>query len=456
MRSIKYSLHFTWLTFCVVVITACSSQSTTTTESTEHQSNGSEWLVVDCLLPGQIRKLGQGLTYLTQRKPIKTSSVDCEIRGGEYVSYDRADYRTALSIWLPQAQQGNPEAQVYVGEIYEKGHGLAPDYAVAAHWYQKAADQGNSRGQINLGYLYEKGLGVDKDLVLALNWYRKASGLESEDIAFASTIEMAVKAEYEDELNLLRNELDNRQAEIINLQSQLERSRKNYKHEQIKLNQLKTNLKKSNTQLTKLKNTKNNANNTSKIHKYEEISQIDADRVRQQLKIVEQMKASLSKNNSQLASKLKQAEQRSIQLSADLIKHKQEEGLLKTQLITLETQLSTATLSIAQLTDQLASEQQLINDEKQELDQLKKHLGTRHTAELGELKTQLAERQQLIKKLETERTKIAIEKNDLTTGQSKTLQEKNQQLERLNGQLQQQNQNLKKQHTKIARLEAEK
>ena len=57
------------------------------------------------------------------------------------------------------------------------------------------------------------------------------------------------------------------------------------------------------------------------------------------------MKASLSKNNNQLASKLKQAEQRSTQLSEDLIKHKQEEGLLKTQLITLETQLSTATLS---------------------------------------------------------------------------------------------------------------
>ena len=133
MLTINKFTHFMWLAFCTLIITACSSQSTTP-ELAEHQSNGSEWLVVDCLLPGQIRKLGQGLTYLTQRKPIKTSSVDCEIRGGEYVSYDRADYKTALSIWLPQAQQGNSEAQVYVGEIYEKGHGLVPDYTVAAHW----------------------------------------------------------------------------------------------------------------------------------------------------------------------------------------------------------------------------------------------------------------------------------------------------------------------------------
>ena len=128
-----------------------------------------------------------------------------------------------------------------------------PDYAIAARWYKKAAAQGNSRAQINLGYLYEKGLGVDKDLVIALNWYRKASGLEDEDIAFASTIEIAVKAEYEDELNLLRNELDSRQAEIVNLQSKLSDIRKNYNQEQKKLNLLKRNLKKSNIHLEVIK-----------------------------------------------------------------------------------------------------------------------------------------------------------------------------------------------------------
>lgn len=75
--------------------------------------------VVDCLLPGQVRKLGQALTYITPRRPIKTSAIDCEIRGGEYVAYDRTDYSTALKVWLPQAKEGKPEAQTYVGEIYE-------------------------------------------------------------------------------------------------------------------------------------------------------------------------------------------------------------------------------------------------------------------------------------------------------------------------------------------------
>src|SRR5262245_46093055 len=50
------------------------------------------FLVVDCLLPGQIRRLGDQVTFVTARRAQKTTARDCEIRGGEYVSYDRADY----------------------------------------------------------------------------------------------------------------------------------------------------------------------------------------------------------------------------------------------------------------------------------------------------------------------------------------------------------------------------
>ncbi len=117
------------------------------------------------------------VTFLTARQAIKTSAQDCEIRGGEYVLYDRSNYATALKVWLPQAEQGDPTAQNYVGEIYEKGLGVAPDHGAAASWYRKAAEQGYARAQINLGFLYEKGLGVEKDPAKALSWYRKASGL---------------------------------------------------------------------------------------------------------------------------------------------------------------------------------------------------------------------------------------------------------------------------------------
>ncbi len=136
------------------------------------------FLVVDCLLPPQIRRLGNS-TFPRPRRPIKTTATDCAIRGGEYVAYDRADYATALRVWLPEAEAGDPEARANVGEIYEKGLGVAPDYAMAADWYRLAAAAGNTRAQINLGHLYEKGLGVERDPLEALEWYRRASGLQN-------------------------------------------------------------------------------------------------------------------------------------------------------------------------------------------------------------------------------------------------------------------------------------
>lgn len=73
--------------------------------------NADELLVVDCLLPGQIRRLGRQLTFLGARRAIKTTARDCEICGGEYVAYDRATYQTALKVWQPLAEKGDAAAQ---------------------------------------------------------------------------------------------------------------------------------------------------------------------------------------------------------------------------------------------------------------------------------------------------------------------------------------------------------
>nr|XP_061807060.1 protein tas-like [Nerophis lumbriciformis] len=44
---------------------------------------------------------------------------------------------------MPGAQAGDSEAQNYIGELYEKGIGISPDYNRAAQWFRKAADQGS-------------------------------------------------------------------------------------------------------------------------------------------------------------------------------------------------------------------------------------------------------------------------------------------------------------------------
>lgn len=141
--------------------------------------------VVDCLLPGQVRKLGRSATFITPRRPIRTSGVNCEIRGGEYVAADRATFASSLAVWLPSAERGDAKAQAYVGRLYADSLDRAPDHAQAAAWYQKAADQGYAPAMIDLGQLYERGEGVPKDMVKAVNLYRKASGLPPSNFASA-------------------------------------------------------------------------------------------------------------------------------------------------------------------------------------------------------------------------------------------------------------------------------
>ncbi|MBI5628859.1 MAG: sel1 repeat family protein, partial [Candidatus Rokubacteria bacterium] len=154
---------FTALALATLLFAGCAAAGDAGREATTQlqQSPGKaeDFMIVDCLLPGQIRRLGAQVTFLTARRAIKTSTRDCEIRGGEYVAFDRSNYATALKIWLPLAKEGDASAQTYVGEIFEKGLGVPPDHAAAAEWYRRAAESGYARAAINLGHLSERGLG---------------------------------------------------------------------------------------------------------------------------------------------------------------------------------------------------------------------------------------------------------------------------------------------------------
>lgn len=246
-------LQYTLIGLLITGLAACVTTPTKQPEPAQAEAeNAEDLMIVDCLLPGQVRKLGAQASYLTSRRPIKTTAVDCEIRGGEYVSFDRADYATALKVWLPQAQAGDPAAQNYVGEIYEKGLGLLPDYAVAAHWYHQAADQGYARAQINIGHLYEKGLGVDRDMSLALNWYRKASGLNTDTLEYSSSVAAAHETEAQlqkmkDKHALQKRETERLKVELADAKGEIERQKS-------ELNQSKSQLDNVAVQLLAAKN----------------------------------------------------------------------------------------------------------------------------------------------------------------------------------------------------------
>ena len=85
------------------------------------------------------------------------------------------DVAQAVLWYRKAAELGNATAQGNLGWMYRAGHGVQKDDAQAMLWYRKAAEQGDARAQTNLGWMYAEGLGVEKDDAQAVLWYRKAA-----------------------------------------------------------------------------------------------------------------------------------------------------------------------------------------------------------------------------------------------------------------------------------------
>jgi predicted nucleic acid-binding Zn-ribbon protein len=210
----------------MVILSACASDlppvdSVTAVTGAVNAPGGPEtYEVVDCLLPGQIRQLGTMTTYVTERRPVRTTKEDCTIRGGEYVAADRADYGASLKIWLSEAQKGSAEAQYYAATLYEKGQTGEPDYLQAADWYRKAAEQGDKRAAVGLGRLYEQGLGVQKDPAEAFMWFARASGLNEGALSLL-TNKQAPTAESTKRIRELERALAEKEQEIQKLNGEL-------------------------------------------------------------------------------------------------------------------------------------------------------------------------------------------------------------------------------------------
>ena len=302
------------LSALILILPGCVAKDSTqagVVADIANRPDADKLLPVDCLLPSQIRSLGTSLTYLAPRRAIKTTALDCEIRGGEYVAFDRADYRTSLKIWLESAKEGDPEAQTYVGEIFEKGLGLPVDYKTALTWYRKAAQQGYSRAQINLGYLYEKGLGVEKDMLKALNWYRRASGVEDDQLDYTSAIEAKASSLAQEKTIILRQEIKRREKQVSQLNASLKTTRQ-------KMIQGEKQLTDAQKQLQILEQQKQEASDAAALES------VRASIAEQQLKVLEAETTLVNLN-----AKISQDEQFASQQTDYVIEQKQELASIK-------------------------------------------------------------------------------------------------------------------------------
>jgi TPR repeat protein len=437
-------LIVTALLSALLAMSGCQTQETkqiSDDAAAPVSGNPDKFLIVDCLLPGQVRKLGANMTYLSPRRPVKTTASECEIRGGEYVAYDRADYRTSLHVWLPQAKEGDPVAQNYVGEIYEKGLGIEPDYTTAAAWYLKAADQGNSRARINLGFLYEKGFGVTKDLAQALNWYRKASGLEDDNLQFSSTVEIS-KAERK-ELRLLKQERQQQKAEAEQLREQLKSTSTQLKSERVKLAKAEQHLKKLRSEagiqpalmaspaltvtlqdVAQLKSELTTSENQARRQR-SQIAALEKALAEQRSQMDSSLKQSQSETEQQkkqaalLRRKLDETNQQLLNKKASLASTESELLMLRSELSRKE-KLSQATQdeALAALQKQLAEQEKAVLTQQRKILDLESSLSTQQTKMNEAIRLSAQEKTQLEEALKTQTSKASQLKQKLDQTQS--------------------------------------
>ena len=92
------------------------------------------------------------------------------------LAHDGKHYETALNLWRPLAEQGDREAQKWLGRLYDSGLGVPKDQAKAAFWYRYAAEQGDVYAQKRLGQIYVEGSNtVTRDTRIGLMWLKMAA-----------------------------------------------------------------------------------------------------------------------------------------------------------------------------------------------------------------------------------------------------------------------------------------
>lgn len=99
-------------------------------------------------------------------------------------AYEAKDYQTALKILKPLAEQGDSQAQVTLGVMYDYGQGVDRDPEEAMKWYIKAAKQGIPVVQHDVGVKYFQGMGVQQSYEKAAYWWEQSANAGLADSQF--------------------------------------------------------------------------------------------------------------------------------------------------------------------------------------------------------------------------------------------------------------------------------
>ena len=105
---------------------------------------------------------------------ITTSSAFAGIEEGRK-AYMAEDWFTAIKELRPLAEQGNGEALVMLGNMYNDGKGVSQNHEMAFSQYKQALASGNDNAMLAIATMYVQGLGTEKDFPAGFEWFTKSA-----------------------------------------------------------------------------------------------------------------------------------------------------------------------------------------------------------------------------------------------------------------------------------------
>ena len=120
------------------------------------------------------------LEFLSRNKEKNIDNIDLEKTHNlalEY--YQKKDLQKAFELFTKSAENGNPEAQLALAKMYEKGEGCLKDSFENLYWYSRTAKNGNLEAQLFLGDFYINGIELSKNFALAFEFFYLASENEN-------------------------------------------------------------------------------------------------------------------------------------------------------------------------------------------------------------------------------------------------------------------------------------
>ena len=119
---------------------------------------------------------------INSTSPIAAISNSAALRSDDsdkvVAAYGRRDFETVRKL----AEQGDDQAQYYLGRMYEEGTTVPESWEEKLKWYRLAADNGNDSAQYALGVLYHTS-SRSRDYVEAHKWLNLAAAQGNQSAA---------------------------------------------------------------------------------------------------------------------------------------------------------------------------------------------------------------------------------------------------------------------------------